>query len=86
ILRLGVGSHRADIAVLECTKAVAALELRTETTQDDILVAAELVLPHRLTQDPFGQEPQWEAEGIERILEDVLESRTAKKKTPAMRP
>jgi Mg-chelatase subunit ChlI len=33
--------------------AHAALEARTQVTDDDILAAAELALPHRLKRQPF---------------------------------
>ena len=80
VLRTGVGSHRADIAVLECAKAMAALGGRTETTVDDVAEAAALVLPHRVSGDPFEPALTLDAAEIRRIVDDVLERRPAQKK------
>ena len=51
--KFGVDGHRADIVILKTAMAHAALEARTQVTDDDILVAAELALPHRLKRQPF---------------------------------
>jgi Mg-chelatase subunit ChlI len=45
---LGVDGHRADLTILKGAMAHAALNGRTRVTDVDILVAAELALPHRL--------------------------------------
>ncbi len=49
----GVQSHRADITVLQCAKAVAALDGRPAVEPDDLLEAAALALGHRVPLDPF---------------------------------
>ena len=54
----GVESHRADIAIVECAKAIAALDGRDEVGADDVLAAAALALGHRLDADPFAPPPR----------------------------
>src|SRR5439155_6875894 len=44
----GVNSHRADIAIVECAKAITALTGRMEVGPEDVLDAAQLALDHRL--------------------------------------
>jgi Mg-chelatase subunit ChlI len=48
-----VDGHRADIVILKAAIAHAALNRRPHITDEDILVAAELALPHRLKRHPF---------------------------------
>jgi len=48
-----VDGHRADLAILEAARTHAALEGRVSVSPDDIRVAAELALPHRLRRQPF---------------------------------
>ena len=43
-----VDGHRADIVILKAAMAHAAFAKRTCINMEDILVAAELALPHRL--------------------------------------
>ena len=52
-VELGVDGHRADLAILEAARTHAALEGRVSLSPDDIRVAAELALPHRLRRQPF---------------------------------
>ena len=52
-IELGVDGHRADLAILEAARTHAALEGRISLSPDDIRVAAELALPHRLRRQPF---------------------------------
>jgi len=52
-VELGVDGHRADLAILEAARTHAALEGRVALSPDDIRVAAELALPHRLRRQPF---------------------------------
>ena len=52
-VELGVDGHRADLAILEAARTHAALEGRLTLSADDIRVAAELALPHRLRRQPF---------------------------------
>jgi magnesium chelatase subunit D len=52
---LGVDGHRGDIVILKGSVAHAAFEGRSRITQRDILLAAELALPHRLKKQPLQQ-------------------------------
>ena len=52
-VELGVDGHRADLAILEAARTHAALEGRVSLSPEDIRVAAELALPHRLRRQPF---------------------------------
>ena len=62
---LGVDGHRADLVVLRAARAHAAFEGRTHLSDRDILLAAELALPHRLKRHPL--------EGAEVTLGDLSE-------------
>jgi len=48
-----VDGHRADIVILKTALAHAAFKGRTKINKVDILVGAELALPHRLKRQPF---------------------------------
>jgi Mg-chelatase subunit ChlI len=48
-----VDGHRADIVILKAAMAHAAFHRRERVTDEDILAAAELALPHRLKRQPF---------------------------------
>ncbi|MBW7885321.1 MAG: ATP-binding protein [Caldilineaceae bacterium] len=48
-----VDGHRADIVILKTARAQAAFEGRLQITDNDILLAAELALPHRMKKQPF---------------------------------
>ena len=50
-----VDGHRADIVILKASLAHAAFEGRQAITQDDIIRAAQLALPHRLKRQPFQE-------------------------------
>jgi Mg-chelatase subunit ChlI len=50
---LGVDGHRADIVILRTARAHAAYAGRDAINEQDILMAAELALPHRLKRHPF---------------------------------
>jgi len=50
---LGVDGHRPDLVILKTARAHAAFEGRTRITDRDILLAAELALPHRLKRHPL---------------------------------
>ena len=52
---LHVDGHRADIVILKTARAHAAFEGRLAITDRDILLAAELALPHRLKRQPFQE-------------------------------
>ena len=54
-LELGVDGHRADLAILETARTRAAWSNRTALTVEDIRLAAELALPHRMRRQPFTE-------------------------------
>jgi Mg-chelatase subunit ChlI len=80
--RSKVSSHRADITILQCAKAMAALEGRQVVEPSDILEAATLALGHRLPYDPFVAERQLDTYTLRRQLEDILEETVEVKKKP----
>jgi Mg-chelatase subunit ChlI len=84
VTRLGVESHRADISVLECAKAIAALAPRDTVSVADVREAAGLALAHRRAGDPFGPPPRMDEHELERALEEALEG-AVPGKAPAAR-
>lgn len=50
---LGVEGHRADLVILRAARAHAALEGRRAINDNDVLIAAQLALPHRVKNGPF---------------------------------
>jgi len=69
-----VDGHRSDIVILKAALAHAAFEGRTAIEGRDILLAAELALPHRLKKRPF-QDAQAAFARLEETL-DRIESET----------
>lgn len=65
-----VDGHRADIVILKAAIAHAAFEGRDAIHELDILMAAELALPHRLRRKPF-EETQGQMQKLERRLEQA---------------
>lgn len=65
-----VDGHRADITILKAAQAHAAFEGRLHITERDILLAAELALPHRLKRQPF-QDPSTQLGQLEQRLEEI---------------
>jgi Mg-chelatase subunit ChlI len=80
VVSSGVSSHRADVTILECAKAWAAMDARSEVGPDDVLAAAALALGHRLPHDPFEPVPEVDERLLRRMLEDVLDVESAEKK------
>jgi Mg-chelatase subunit ChlI len=50
-----VDGHRADIVILKTARAQAAYDGRLQINDKDILLAAELALPHRMKKQPFQE-------------------------------
>lgn len=69
---LNVDGHRADLVILKTARAHAAFEGRDQITERDILLAAELALPHRLKRGPFSETSLYEGE-LEERLESIAE-------------
>jgi Mg-chelatase subunit ChlI len=73
--------HRADIAMAKAAKAMAAYAGRNGVTQQEVIAAARLVLPHRLRLDPAQEITPLEK--IEQVLDKVRESDTVAPEEPA---
>ena len=69
---LGVDGHRADLVILRGAQAHAAFQGRDNITSEDIILAAELALPHRIKGRPF-QDTTMSAYDLEERL-DVVQS------------
>lgn len=54
-LEVGVDGHRGDIIVLKTAKTLAAYHGRTQVEKEDIELAAELALPHRVRRQPLQE-------------------------------
>lgn len=67
---LNVDGHRADLVILRGAQAHAALQGRNKITDTDIILAAELALPHRIKGRPF-QDNTLAANELQQRLEDV---------------
>ena len=52
---LNVDGHRGDLVILKTARAHAAFEGRDAINDRDIILAAELALPHRIRRGPFQQ-------------------------------
>ena len=69
-----VDGHRADIVILKTALAHASFNTRETITKADILVGAELALPHRLKRQPFQDTSvqfQELAERLEQVRQDA---------------
>ena len=53
---LGVDGHRADISMIKTACTNAAYEGRNSVSGEDMKLAAELVLPHRMRRKPFEEQ------------------------------
>jgi len=76
-----VDGHRADLVILKTARAHAAYEGRTAINQRDILLAAELALPHRMRRGPF-QQVSIDIEQLESTLEDIEEQTSQQQDDP----
>jgi magnesium chelatase subunit I len=54
-IQFNVDGHRADIIMERASKAHAALNGRAVVSVDDVVIAAELTLPHRMRKKPFEE-------------------------------
>ena len=80
VVRAGVASHRADVTVLQCAKALAALAGHGEVEREELLAAAALALGHRVPVDPFDGGTGIDERVLRRILDDVLDQEAREKK------
>lgn len=65
-----VASLRADIVMHKASRALAALDGRTQVTPNDVRAAAELVLPHRRRRKPFEQ-PGLDREQLDELMQQA---------------
>ncbi len=65
-----IDGHRADLVILRGAQAMAALDGRDYVTEADIVLAAELALPHRIKGRLF-QETEVDAGDLEQRLEQA---------------
>ncbi|NLT74396.1 MAG: magnesium chelatase [Chloroflexi bacterium] len=73
---MDVDGHRADIVILKTALAQAAFEGRDRIREVDILLAAELALPHRLRRTPFedtGSKMEKLAQRLEQARQEATE-------------
>lgn len=62
-----VDGHRADIMIERTARTNAAYENRERITNEDIIEAAEMVLPHRMRKKPFEEE-KFSAEQLRAVV------------------
>jgi Mg-chelatase subunit ChlI len=68
---LRIDGHRADMVILKAARARAAFDGRRSITHEDILLALELAIPHRLKRGPFADAQMSVAE-IEKQMDQIL--------------
>ncbi len=69
---LGVDGHRADLVILKTAVAHAAWECRERINDWDIMLAAQLALPHRLKRRPFD-DVHTSVEELQQRVDDARE-------------
>ncbi len=69
VLDLGITTHRAEIATVRTSKAIAALSGRTEVNVDDVREALYFALPHRMRRKPF-EPPELDKSEIDTRIAD----------------
>ncbi len=68
---LQIDGHRADLVILKTARAQAAFDGRRQINQNDILLATELAIPHRLKRGPFS-DAQMSMTQLEEQLDQVM--------------
>ncbi len=66
-----VDGHRADIIIERAARTNAALEGHTETTIDDVIIASEMALPHRMRKQPFEEE-EFSSDMLRRLVKRYM--------------
>jgi Mg-chelatase subunit ChlI len=79
-----IDGHRADIVILKAALAQAAFDGREYVSETDILLAAELALPHRLRRLPFDGASAKLEEIHERVEQLRSEDRAEQSTEPAL--
>ncbi len=67
---LHIDGHRADLVILKAARAQAAYDGRQYITNEDILLATELAVPHRLKRGPFA-DAQMSMTALEEQMEQI---------------
>ncbi len=80
---LHVDGHRADLVILKAARAHAAFEGRTHINDQDILLATELAIPHRLKRGPF-QDVQMSISDLEERVEQISSEWSGDESQPDM--
>ncbi|MBN1134561.1 MAG: AAA family ATPase [Methanosarcinaceae archaeon] len=70
-IAFNVDGHRADIMIERTARTNAAYEGRERITNDDIIEAAEMVLPHRMRKKPFEEE-DFSAEQLRAVVDGTV--------------
>jgi Mg-chelatase subunit ChlI len=65
-----IDGHRADLVILKAARAHAAFMGRTNVTREDILLAIELAIPHRLKRVPFA-DAQLDLDSLDSQMEQM---------------
>jgi magnesium chelatase subunit D len=78
-INAGVEGHRADILITRCAKTIAAFDGRTDAKRDDVIEAAQLVLPHRIVTDVF-EPPEPVTRKIEQAIQAAQEKEQQEEK------
>jgi len=73
-IQFNVDGHRADIIMERTSRAHAAFMGRTSVSADDVVVAAELTLPHRMRKKPF-EEMEFSEEALRKFVDNFVRKR-----------
>jgi magnesium chelatase subunit I len=71
-----IDGHRGDIIIERSARTNAALEGRDETTAEDVVLAGEMALPHRMRKQPFEEEA-FSAEMLRKLVRKYSEEGVA---------
>lgn len=78
-IEANISGHRADTIILRTAKAYAALQGRTYIVSDDLIMAANLALPHRLKKKPFDDDNKEDIyQNIVKIVKEYEEKKDTK--------
>lgn len=66
-INYGVDGHRTDLFMIKTAKTIAAFRGKIEVAEDEIQMAARMVLPHRMRKRP-SESAQGEKEGLQKSL------------------
>ena len=78
-----VDGLRADIVIYKAAQTLAAYEGRTAVTADDVLVAAEMALLHRMRRQPFD-DPELNKERLQEMANQLMEQQPQHSPPPDM--